>query len=88
LRNAPRLAARDFSDRVESGGDDFGSDARVDEFVCEFADDGFEDVGGCEVVCGLGEGDEDGGDTKLVVCEVSAGGYKNHQEERGKRRTW
>lgn len=70
LLHAPGLTATDLPDRVETGGDDLGGDSRVDELARELLDDGGELVGRSEVVDGLGEADEDGGDLELVVGEV------------------
>lgn len=71
MRDAPRLSPGYFANRVESSSDDLGANAWVHEFMCKFANDGFENVRWCEVVCGLGECDEDGSYAKLMVCEVS-----------------
>lgn len=42
----------------------------MNELLCQFANDGSEDVGWGELVDRLSERDEDEGDLKLVVSEV------------------
>lgn len=68
--HSPGLSSTYFSNGIDSCGDDFAPDARMDELCGEFPDDGGQRVWGCEVVYALCERDEDGWDAELVVCEV------------------
>lgn len=70
LLHAPRLPTADLPNGVDTGGDDLGTDSRVDKLSRDLADDGREHVGRRELVHRLGERDEDERDEQLVVREV------------------
>lgn len=70
LFHRPWLPATDLTDRVETRRDDLATNTGVHEFLRNFVHDGGHRIWWRVFVHGLGERDENRGDTQLVVRQV------------------